>query len=351
MLYYHAPNTPSPHILKISKPRRGDSEISVILATWQSKRISNLAWRFCSQVDSPLFCIDFSKTKPTIEIRHLRLYVDSTCDGKFTHPQFHLILPSQSIVLAQAQHYASDVIDTWHDEIEDVEYEGQLWKAVHFSTDMRDHWSQNGILPCIAEWRQKCDISENSILWISSQSNGRQSWLTEFTLDLIDVCKSQSHTVIAGMCDRPRGVKWTPKRLLRQLIAQLLIDHPILTITQPRVFNSRNFRRASSFTSLAHLLHSSIAVLKSVLIIIDRLDLCVPRQNNEYEDIVQMLSQLVRTYPDKLRVIITTGQLVSPQKFPDFPISFAMVNTRRRPRRRHSPSPSRSPGSGRGLIH
>ncbi|OQE23905.1 hypothetical protein PENSTE_c008G02833 [Penicillium steckii] len=54
------------------------------------------------------------------EIRHLRQYIGTSRT-------------------AQAQQYASEVIDTWHDEIGDIEYEPQLWSSVQFLTDMRDH--------------------------------------------------------------------------------------------------------------------------------------------------------------------------------------------------------------------
>lgn len=206
---------------------------------------------------------------------------------------------------------------------------------------MRDHWSQNGTLSCLAEWRENCDTSENSILWVSSQSNGRQSWLTEFSLDLVSVCRSQGQNIMVGMCDRPNGVKWTPARLLRHLLAQLLIDHPELTVFRPGVFNARTFRRATKFSTLCRLLDSAVAALKFVVIVIDRLDLCVADPNEKDNDIAGALSILARAQPNTVRVIVITGQIVSPSMLPGLPVSFAMVNTRRRPRRRPSPSPER----------
>ncbi|KAJ3521898.1 hypothetical protein NM208_g13090 [Fusarium decemcellulare] len=175
---------------------------------------------------------------------------------------------------AQARHYASDLIDVWHDDVRDVEQELQLWKTVRFNSAMRDHWSQNGILPLIAEWRGLCE-SQNSIFWASSQNNGRQSWLTEFSINLIHLSRSQGQLVSFGMCDRPGGLKWTPKQLLKQLICQLLNDIPKLTVLDPAVFNLRSFRRATSFNSILKILHSAVGILGSVIIVIDRLDLSV----------------------------------------------------------------------------
>lgn len=173
----------------------------------------------------------------------------------------------------------------------------------------------------------------------------RQSWLTEFSLDIIRVCQSQGQSVIFGMCDRPGGIKWTPTRLLRQLAAQILINWPELTVLQAGIFNCRSFRNASSFPALCRLLDSVVAVLKSVVIVIDRLDLCIPESGEEDGHIARVLSELVKSHPHSLRIIVTTGKVVPPFMLPGLPISFAMVNTERRPRRRESPSPNASPSN------
>jgi hypothetical protein len=239
---------------------------------------------------------------------------------------------------AQARQYASGIIDIWDNEVGDVEQELQLWESLQFYTDMRDHWSQNGTLRCLTEWRRSCDKSENSILWISTESNGRQSWVTEFSVDLIRVFRSQGKRTVFAFCDRPKGVRWTPQQLLKQLIAQLMNQDPELVISGPGVFNKREFRKSATFNSTFRLLHSVVAMLESLVIVIDRLDLRIldpnePKHSNQ--GIAQALSILVRAYPRTLRVIITTGQIATPQSSPRLPISFAMVSTRRPPRRRY----------------
>lgn len=166
----------------------------------------------------------------------------------------------------------------------------------------------------------------------------------------MSVCQSQGQGVVFGMCDRPGGIKWTPTRLLRQLAAQILINQPELTMSQPGIFNCRSLRKASSFPALCRFLDSAITVLKNVLVIIDRLDLCVPDPNEKDGIIARVLSELVKTHPHNLRIIVTTGKVVPPFMLPSLPISFAMVNTKRRPRRRESPPPIvSSPGSGSTL--
>jgi hypothetical protein len=203
---------------------------------------------------------------------------------------------------------------------------------MRFFTDMRDHWSQNGILPRLIEWRKLCDSAQNSILWVSSENNGRQFWLTEFSINLIDVCRSQGQLTMFAMCDRPSGVRWTPQQVLKQLISQLLNSSPNLTVSAPEIINARRFRKATTFDAVLKLLHSIVALLGSVVIVIDCLDKCVSDQDDRHVNIADALSMLVKMHPRSLRVIVTTGQVVSPLTLPGFPISFAVVSTKRRPR-------------------
>ncbi|KAK4185253.1 hypothetical protein QBC35DRAFT_525033 [Podospora australis] len=206
--------------------------------------------------------------------------------------------------ISQARHQASDLIDLWHEDVGHVGQELHLWETLHFSTALRDHWSQNGILNCLEDWRMTCDTSEsNSILSISSQGNGRQSWMTEFSVDLVRVCQSQGQLVTFAFCDRPRGVKWTPKQLLMQLITQLLHQHPRLAVLHPSCFTSRAFRRTTSYQAAVQLFRSVLSLLDTAVIISDRLDLCT------------------------VHIPITTGCIVGPQTLPGFRISFAKINS------------------------
>ncbi|KAI3320956.1 hypothetical protein HD806DRAFT_546781 [Xylariaceae sp. AK1471] len=242
--------------------------------------------------------------------------------------------------LTRAQHQASDLIDIWNEDVGDVEHELRLWNGLRFSTAPRDHWSQNGILNRLSDWRELCDKSLASILWICSERNGRQSWMTEFSLDLVHVCRSQGQPITFALCDRPKGEKWTPKQLLRQLIAQLLNQNPRIVLFKPQVFNGRSFRRATTFQATLDILISIIETLESLVIVIDRLDLCTLDSdlNERQPDLAQALSMLVRMYPQSLRVLVSSASIVGPQSLPGLPISFAKVNTRRRPRKRYDDS-------------
>lgn len=234
---------------------------------------------------------------------------------------------------ADARRNVSSLLDIWNDEIGEIEHELQRWQKVRFSTAQRDHWTTNGILPCILKWRQ---LTSNSILWICSESEGRQSWMTEFSLDLIRVCQNQGQMITFALCDRPKGVKWTPQILIKHIISQLLHLNPTLSSEEAEVFDPRAFRRAKTFQSTMRLLTAIFSRLDTVLLIIDRLDLCTRDLDApEDQNMAHIFSKLVNAFPKTLKIVITTNQIVDAKSLPGLPISFATINTRRRPRRRY----------------
>jgi hypothetical protein len=223
----------------------------------------------------------------------------------------------------------------------DIEHELQLWGSLWFSTAARDHWSQNGILACLSEWRSLCEDESNaSILCICSEANGRQAWMTEFSLDLVRVCRAQGQPVTFALCDRP-GAKWTPKQVLKQLIAQLLHQNPEVVLSNPSVFSRRSFRKATTLRGTLDLLVAVVGTLESLVIVLDRLDLCAPddtdpaRTRQPDMALALALTMLMGTYPQSLRILVTSADIAGPESLPGLPFSFAKVNTRRRPRKRN----------------
>ena len=234
---------------------------------------------------------------------------------------------------ASARHCISSLFDIWDSQVGAIENELQLWQKPRFFTDPRDHWSHNGILPCIVKWRE---LSFNSILWVSSESNGRQSWMTEFLLDLLRVARSKEQIMTFALCDRPQGIRWTPEIVMKQLICQLLHLNPVLATEEPELFDPRIFRRVSNFASSYQLLSSILARLDSLLILIDRIDLCQKDPDSPGDQsIVQAFSKLTKRYPKTLKTIITSGGSVNVEEFLRLGISLAIINTRRRPYRRY----------------
>jgi hypothetical protein len=126
---------------------------------------------------------------------------------------------------------------------------------------------------------------------------------------------------------------------MKQLICQLLHLNPALAIEEPELFNLRAFRRVNSFIAAFQLLNSILARLDSLLIVIDRIDFS-RRDPNDAEDqnIAKALSRLTKRYPKTLKIIVTSGESANSEELSSLGLSIAIINTRRRPDRRHENS-------------
>jgi hypothetical protein len=128
---------------------------------------------------------------------------------------------------------------------------------------------------------------------------------------------------------------------LKQLIAQLLHQNPEVVLSNPSVFSRRSFRKATTLRGTLDLLVAVVGTLESLVIVLDRLDLCAPddtdpaRTRQPDMALALALTMLMGTYPQSLRILVTSAGIASPESLPGLPFSFAKVNTRRRPRKRN----------------
>lgn len=210
--------------------------------------------------------------------------------------------------------------------------ERSLWQHREFRLAPKDHWEVNGILDFLQEWR---DLAHPSILAIFGPSEGRDTWVTEFSLDLMEACKLHGGLVASAMCDRPDGEPFTPTIVIKTLICRLLEQNPRLFLEAPGVLNLRAFRRTQGFNRTCSLFESVVATLAMPLtVIIDRVDCCEadPSDENESQNLVGFLSKLITIYPRQLKVIITSGDefLESDSLFTELAISSCMIASRTR---------------------
>ena len=84
------------------------------------------------------------------------------------------------------------------------------------------------------------------------------------------------------------------------------------------------------------LLNKIIARIGSLLLLVDRIDLCERSPDSVGEqNIVRALSKLTQRYPKTLKVIVTSGGSVNREGQSLLGISLAIINTTRRPHRRY----------------
>ena len=94
------------------------------------------------------------------------------------------------------------------------------------------------------------------------------------SIGLIDALQMQDLTLLHVFCNTMEE-PITVTTLLKRLIAQLLDRHPDIPFRQPKKYNIRRFRRATTFARLWTIFETLISELASnVFILIDRIEDC-----------------------------------------------------------------------------
>lgn len=175
------------------------------------------------------------------------------------------------------------------------------------------------------------ELEDASILAIFGPSCDRDTWVTEFSLDIIQAFQVQDVLVTFALCDQPGDQHWTPTTIIKKLICQLLEQKPMLIVEAPEIFNSRVFQKVTTFEEACRVFGLAIARLDSVVIIVDRVELAERDINDtRSQDFVGFLSRLVRKYQKKVRVVLTCGEEPPDALDPDLAISICMISTKRR---------------------
>lgn len=227
------------------------------------------------------------------------------------------------------ENLVSELLDVWDQVISEPAEELGLRRNIKFHISAKDHWSVNGILPTISDWQKS---HSDSILWISSSYLGRDSWLTQFSLDLIHAAQIEEHAVTFAMCDRPETTQWTCLSLIKQLIWQTIYLHPQMVMELPSLLNLRMFKKAMTMEKVLHIFRGFVEKFDSLLVLIDRIDLCSQEQAHEGRETLRQLSSLARAHPEKLKIIITCAEDIPDNTFANLSISIAKVDLKKKKR-------------------
>lgn len=181
-----------------------------------------------------------------------------------------------------------------------------------FDLSPKDHWYENGVLEVFNEWSRYGRIE---LLWIGGRSGNQDTWITEMTLDLIEALRTQNLTLIYIFCNTADNTM-TATMLMKRLIAQLLDCHPEVPFRQPKTYNIRRFRRATTFKQLWNIFESLISELTNdVFILIDRIENCNVESDLESGDVDllhQLLSYLMGLTTDAEHVNVIVTSLYEP---------------------------------------
>jgi hypothetical protein len=164
-----------------------------------------------------------------------------------------------------------------------------------------------------------------ALIWISGNT-GRQnvSWVSSLSVDLLAHLREFSNIDTAYVfCKRGHGVRYTPAMIIKGLAAQLLEQYPEVAIQNVRILSKKRFQEVGDYQKpgaarLAwRLLQDVVRLMEDaartrnckVLILIDRLDLCVSNEDfSVLKDLIPRLQQLSHQ-SSLVRVMITAAKV------------------------------------------
>jgi hypothetical protein len=104
----------------------------------------------------------------------------------------------------------------------------------------------------------------------------------------------------------------------------------MLIVDTPEIFNLRVFQKVTHFDQACRVFGLIVAGLHSIVIIVDRVDLCQRDPiDTSSQDLVGFLSRLIRKYPKKVRVVLTCAEEPPDHLHPELAISICMISTKR----------------------
>ncbi|KAI1382944.1 uncharacterized protein F4822DRAFT_87336 [Hypoxylon trugodes] len=163
-----------------------------------------------------------------------------------------------------------------------------------------------------------------TLIWIAGDLGRRNvSWVSSFCVDLVSYSKRlENFNVVYAFCKRGEGRRYSPTILIKNLVAQLLETHALIAVKNPGQLSRNRFSEIGTETgsdsgSLAWKLLEDILLLiratpefqdRAILILIDRLDLCVSEEYfSVLNHLIPQLQKLGLQIPG-VQVLVTTAR-------------------------------------------
>lgn len=163
------------------------------------------------------------------------------------------------------------------------------------------------------------------LLWISGHVSRRNvSWVSSLCVDLITHYRDFSNFEIAYIfCKRGQGPRYTPTLLIKGLVAQMLEAHPVIAMRNLRQLSLERLggigsdARPRSALLAWRLLEDTLRLIEEapelrdrvVLLLIDRLDLCVAEEGFSVLDSLIPRLQALGHQRARVQVVVTTARL------------------------------------------
>ena len=207
------------------------------------------------------------------------------------------------------RNWASDLTDALLPSESPFDENCNIWQPREFHLSPKDHWEENGMLNCLEEWSRAKHASLLAIFG-PTMTASRDSWVTEFSLDMIQALRFQEICVPYVICDRQDDGTLSPAIVIKKLICQLLEQDPELILRTPGICNQRVFQRTVTFDQACSLFSKLVAESDlPVVVVVDRVDCCVAVLDdaNESGDLIGFLSELLTTHAPRLKVVVTSA--------------------------------------------
>lgn len=163
------------------------------------------------------------------------------------------------------------------------------------------------------------------LIWITGHVSRRNvSWVSSFSVDFVPYFREFSNFDLAySFCKRGKGTRYTPTLLIKGLVSQLMDMHPTITTRNLRRLSVDRFQEIGNDTKLGsasltwELLYDLLRLMeeapelrrRAVLLLVDRLDLCVSEDGfSVMDDLIPRL-QLLSHRRRNVQVIVTTARI------------------------------------------
>ena len=163
-----------------------------------------------------------------------------------------------------------------------------------FHLSPKDQWENNGILEHLTAWSAS---GSNSLIWIGGSSGNQDSWVTDFSLDMIQAFQVQSSTLLYALCNNLSSARFfTPCTLVTSLIVRLLCAHPNLAYQNPELCNQHRFAHGKTFKQLWTIFMTLAVQVPELFIVVDRIEQCRTDEDADLSN--QLLPKFDRANPE-----------------------------------------------------